>query len=138
MESGQAYISQATLLTPAEVTAYRHLMRLYGDTVAIFCKVRVADVITPDTRRHAKHSREFASLFRQISQWHLDFVLVDPGSFKILCALELDDSSHQRPDRQKRDRILNSAFLNAGVRLERLTLQGGGLKAEPITNSASP
>ncbi|WP_444679656.1 DUF2726 domain-containing protein [Halomonas sp. E19] len=133
MEQGDAYLPQATLLTDAERRAYTQLRQLYGESVLICPKVRVVDVITPNTAIHPQRSRTFTSLFRQLSQWHLDFVLVDPATFQILCALELDDSSHQRADRMKRDRILNSAFLSAGVRLERLTFRNAELHATPVT-----
>jgi hypothetical protein len=133
MEQGDAYLPQATLLTDAERRAYTQLRQLYGESVLICPKVRVVDVITPNTAIHPQRSRTFTSLFRQLSQWHLDFVLVDPATFQILCALELDDSSHQRADRKKRDRILNRAFLSAGVRLERLTFRNGKLHATPVT-----
>jgi len=133
MEQGDAYLPQASLLTDAERRAYTQLRQLYGESVLICPKVRVVDVITPNTTIHPQRSRTFTSLFRQLSQWHLDFVLVDPSTFQIHCALELDDSSHQRADRMKRDRILNSAFLSAGVRLERLTFRNGELQATPVT-----
>ncbi|MFY0990922.1 DUF2726 domain-containing protein [Halomonas sp. C05BenzN] len=133
IEQGDAYLPQASLLTDAERRAYTQLRQLYGESVLICPKVRVVDVITPNTAIHPQRSRTFTSLFRQLSQWHLDFVLVDPATFQILCALELDDSSHQRADRMKRDRILNSAFLSAGVRLERLTFRNGELHATPVT-----
>lgn len=135
MEAGNAYIAQKSLLTPAEKQAYRLLRQTYADSVLICPKVRVVDVITPNTARYHGRSREFISLFRQLSQWHLDFVLVDPITFQVLCALELDDNSHLRADRQKRDRILNSAFDSAGVRLERMTLQSGSLHTIPVAGA---
>lgn len=133
MKARESYLAQPTLLTGPEQRAYQWLRDTYGDSVIIFSKVRVVDVITPNQRRYAQHSKEYLALFRQLSQWHLDFVLVDPARFSVLCAIELDDASHQREDRKRRDRILNNAFLSAGVRLERMHWRSGQLHATPVS-----
>lgn len=128
-----AYQATPGLLTVAELRAYRLLALRYEGQYLICPKVRVVDVITPNTERHAKDSKEFLSLFRQLSQWHLDFVLVDPETFQVVCALELDDRTHARPDRRKRDRILNAAFANAGAPLQRIAFRNGQLAGLPET-----
>jgi very-short-patch-repair endonuclease len=44
---------------------------------------------------------------------HVDFVLVDAEDLHPVAAIELDDSSHQRADRIKRDALLNNLFAKA-------------------------
>ena len=47
----------------------------------------------------------------------LIFLLCDPVSLQPLVALELDDKSHQRKDRQKRDAFVDGVFKAAGIAL---------------------
>ena len=56
----------------------------------------------------------------KISSKHIDFVLYDRGTFEIKLAIELDDSSHQKSDRQKRDQFVNESFRAAQVPLLRV------------------
>ncbi len=92
------------LLTPAELVFFRALEPLVKPTYAVFSKVRLADLF--DVR--AGRGRQAA--FNQISAKHVDFVLCDPATSKVLAAIELDDRSHQRPDRVERDRFVNDLF----------------------------
>ncbi|WP_083868124.1 DUF2726 domain-containing protein [Halomonas smyrnensis] len=122
MERGDAYIARSHLMTPTEREVYKVIEKRYGEKYYIFCQVRVVDVIQPNSKKYHSKSKEYLSLFRQLSQWHFDYVLCDKGAFKVFCALELDDSSHNRVDRKKRDRIINEACKTSGLRLERLEL----------------
>ncbi|QDV90760.1 hypothetical protein RAS2_18430 [Phycisphaerae bacterium RAS2] len=78
------------------------------------CKVRVADVLTCSD---ADWRRGFGGA---ISQKHLDFVLCEPRTTRIILAVELDDRSHEAPHRQRRDRFLNESLQAAGIRLLRI------------------
>lgn len=81
----------------------------------MYGKVRISDILTPDVNKWEKGSG-WHWLFSQISQKHVDFVIVDK-QFNMVCAVELNDPSHQRPDRQKRDEFVVQAFANANVPL---------------------
>ncbi|EPA9601828.1 DUF2726 domain-containing protein [Escherichia coli] len=63
--------------------------------------------------------RERLSLFRQISQWHCDFVVIDGRNFSVKAIIELDDRSHLRPERQRRDAMFNIVVTQAGIPLLR-------------------
>jgi len=122
MDQGGAYVARTHLMSPSERQVYRVLEKAYGDRYRIFCQVRVVDLIQPNTKKYFSWTKEYKSLFRQISQWHFDYVLCEKKDFKVKCVLELDDQSHERPDRKKRDRILNRACEVAGIRLERMKI----------------
>ncbi|WP_157958344.1 DUF2726 domain-containing protein [Salinicola lusitanus] len=122
MDEGRAYIAKEQLMSPSEQFAYKVIEYKYSDRFYVFSQVRVVDVIKPNVALHKRNSREFYSLFRQLSQWHFDFVLCSREDFRIWCAIELDDPSHKQKERQKRDRILNRACEVAGLRLERMTI----------------
>lgn len=48
-----------------------------------------------------------------------DFVLVDKTNCKIKLCIELDDSTHNRPDRIERDKFINKLFKDLEINLLR-------------------
>lgn len=132
MDRGGAYTARPFLMTPVERNVYKVLEKAYGDRYRIFCQVRVVDIIQPNEIKYHPKSREYLSLFRQLSQWHFDYVLCHRDDFRVFCALELDDASHKRLDRVKRDRIINQACKVSGVTLKRLKVNHGEKKIEVV------
>jgi hypothetical protein len=70
----------------------------------------------------------FISLFRtkgakeqaarnRIMQKRVDFVIYEQASMKPVCAIELDDASHDEPDRRARDAFADGLFSHAGLPL---------------------
>ena len=51
----------------------------------------------------------------KISQKHVDFVLCDPRDARVVLAIELDDSTHNRASAQKRDAQKDAVLASAGV-----------------------
>lgn len=125
LEKGNAYVSNVFLMTPTEREFYRVLERKYGEEYYIFAQVRVADVIRPNVRRYFSKTKEYQALFRQISQWHFDYLICCKEDFSIYCAIELDDPSHERADRMRRDKILNHICKDCGLILKRVELNHG-------------
>jgi len=113
------YSCQQYLFTRAEATFYRALQAAIAGQYLVFGKVRVADVLKPQTDNRGDWQRAF----NKISAKHFDFVLCDSDSLKVLATVELDDSSHQRVDRVKRDDFLNQAVASAGLPLIRFPVQ---------------
>ncbi|MDH6856400.1 DUF2726 domain-containing protein, partial [Escherichia coli] len=64
-------------------------------------------------------SRQWWQLFRMVSQWHVDVVIVERLSFSIVAAVELDDARHLRPERRRRDIFLEEVLRQAGIPLLR-------------------
>lgn len=60
-------------------------------------------------------------MFRKISQWHCDFVIVDVTTFAVCAVVELDDGLPHRADRRRRDAIFNEVIRQTGLRLYRVT-----------------
>ncbi|WP_447043565.1 DUF2726 domain-containing protein [Vreelandella sp. H-I2] len=132
LRKGEAYIGNDFLMSPTERDVYKVLERAYGDKYYIFAQVRVVDVLSPNARKYHTWTKEYQALFRQVSQWHFDYLMCHKEDFRIYCALELDDSSHERPDRQRRDRILNAVCSDGGVELKRMRLNHKSKKVEVI------
>ena len=122
IDKGDAYVSKDFLMSPTEQKVYKILERKYGEKYYIFAQVRVVDILQPNTKKYFTWTKEYRALFWQVSQWHFDYVMCHKDDFRIYCALELDDPSHEQPDRQRRDRILNAVCLDGGVVLKRMRL----------------
>lgn len=114
------YQRRGELFTPAERVFYEQLAVAVGDRYEIFGKVRLADVIEPEEGL-TKSDRQGA--LNRVSSKHIDYVLAVPGSMAIVCAIELDDASHQRKDRIERDEFVDGALSYAGVPLIRFEVQ---------------
>jgi hypothetical protein len=88
-----------------------------GDDFHVFGKLRVSDIIVPAVNQYKKGSG-WHWLFSQVSQKHVDFVITDKA-LNFICAVELNDKSHDKEYRQKRDAFLEEAFNTTTVTLLR-------------------
>ena len=102
------------LLTKNERAFFLVLKKLIAKRYQISCKVRLADIVTCDDSDWKRGQAN------RISQKHIDFVLNCPKSSRIVAAIELDDSSHERPERRSRDAFVNRLVAQVGVRLLRV------------------
>ncbi|EFO3280274.1 hypothetical protein DPV13_26415 [Escherichia coli] len=128
LSSGEYWQRQKTLLTEREVSFMKGLFRIVDMKRWYLCpQVRVADIvqlngnIRPRSRQWWQLFRMVSQwqLFRMVSQWHVDVVIVERRSFSIVAAVELDDASHLRPERRRRDILLEEVLRQAGIPLLR-------------------
>jgi len=114
-ESYCPYHRRGELLTINERKFYFSLRQALAGQYAIFAMVRIADLLKVEsgaTQRQAWQNR--------INAKHIDFVLCDVDTLEVVLAIEVDDRSHQRPDRQRRDQFVDDAFQAAGLSLLRV------------------
>ncbi len=116
------YQSKGMLFSPAERSFYGVLSQAVGETAIVFGKVRVADVMVP--KKVASRS-EWQIAFNKISGKHFDFLLCDTNDLSVICAIELDDSSHQSKERMQRDVFLEGVCSSANVPLIRVFAKSG-------------
>lgn len=110
------YTSRRSLLSDGELRFFGALQRAVGQQWGISIKTRLADVILcPENLWTTPHGRKLA-------QKHIDFVLYDRTSAAIAVAIELDDKSHDRADRARRDAFLDQALAAADVLLLRVAV----------------
>jgi len=109
-----AYRRSNGLFSPAERSFLGVLEQAVGAQYRVFGKVRLADVVLP--RRGLPRS-EWQKAFNRISSKHLDFVLCKNGDLSVVCAIELNDKSHQQIKRQNRDQFLKQTLDTANVPL---------------------
>lgn len=100
-------------LSPAELSFYHVLRQSVGGDYVVLAKVNLADLLFVP-------GKQGVAFRNKIDRKHVDFVLCDPASMKPHCAIELDDRSHQRADRQERDAFIDAALKTAGLCLVRI------------------
>ncbi|MCS3434250.1 DUF2726 domain-containing protein [Klebsiella sp. BIGb0407] len=117
--SQRAWVGNDSLLTSREQQFYRALLNSIDRQRWLLCpQVRVADIVT--LAPHIKPgSKIWWQLFRMVSQWHCDIVVVDASTFAIVAAVELDDASHLKKSRIRRDILLEEVLRQAGIPLLR-------------------
>jgi hypothetical protein len=115
------YKARGRLLTRTETNSYwkiQPFVRSMG--LELMAQVRIADVVSVEGGTKSKKGKRWWNAFKQISSKHVDFVVVNAREgFKIVCAIEIDDSSHNKKDRVIRDKFINNVFHAAGVPLLR-------------------
>jgi len=102
------YTSRSFLLTKCESSFYGVLKLATDGRFAICPKVRLSDLIRCTSGNPGDSNR--------INQKHIDFVLCEKDSMKIVCALELNDRSHLEGSRKKRDELVSSALDEAKIK----------------------
>lgn len=105
-------------LSPAEFSFYKVLAATLGPRFIIQSKVRLADIFFVSGRNN-----EYMTYFNKISQRHVDFLVCDADTMKPLLGIELDDASHRREKRQKRDAFVEKVFQAAQLPLLRFPVR---------------
>ena len=114
----EVYEPYSSILTPAERSFFGVLEHALGEQQRLFAKVRLADVIRPAPNPSRSG---YQSALNRITSKHVDFVLCDRATLKILAAIELDDKSHSGFERGFRDTFLAEALSSAGIPLVRFS-----------------
>lgn len=108
-EALPAYKAKGPLCSPTESAFLAALEQALPPTQRVFVQVRLIDVIEPRRADPAARNRVISK--------QLDFVVCDRTTLKVLFAIELNDRSHERPERQQRDAFLANAMREAGLPL---------------------
>src|SRR5258706_12521617 len=107
------------LLSRAERECYEALIKAVGMDYRVFVQVHL-----PNLLDNKVVGQNWIAAFRHINQKSVDFVLCDKTAISPKLAIELDDSSHQLPERQQRDREVERILEEAGLPLLRLANRG--------------
>lgn len=110
--------SVAVLLTPAERKLYRTLRDALGDDYAIFPQTPISALIEID-RSHPR-GRNADKIGAKTVDFTVCYAPKSEGAYILAYCIELDDATHDRPDRQARDAVVNRMFHEAGVPLVRI------------------
>ena len=126
---GQAYPYKLTqrIFSDKEGYFYRDV-RPIADKLGliVFTKVRLADLLTVP-----KGTKDYTKWFNRIKAKHVDFVFVD-REYNIKLLVEVDDPTHNRPDRQARDEAVDEMFRQVGMEVLHLRAWGKKYGAEDL------
>ncbi|WP_305372856.1 DUF2726 domain-containing protein [Photobacterium leiognathi] len=106
------YQAISELNSRAEQNFFIQLSRQLNNNYILNSKVRLADIVKTSSRNK--------SHFYKVSSKHVDFVITEKHTSKIICCIELDDKSHNLLSSKKRDMEKNSALSSANVKLFRI------------------
>ena len=101
-------------LSPAEMSYYKILTSALGPSETVCPKVRLADIL------FVARPNENIRFFNRIAQRHVDFLLCQTSNMRPLLVIELDDVSHDRSARKKRDLFMDNALRAAEVPILRV------------------
>ena len=107
------YVLRIGILSQGEEAFYLALKTAVGDRAVIWPKVGLGDLFYPKTGDRSAN----ATYRNKIDRKHVDFLLCDPLTLKPLAGIELDDTSHRRADRKKRDQFVDQVFAAAKLPL---------------------
>lgn len=109
-------IIRRPLLTASETAFFRALQEAVGTDYVIFTQIplwTMLDTASADP----KLSRSFRN---RISLKRVDFALMNAATMEPYMVVELDDRSHKREDRMKRDAFVAAVLDRAGIPLLRI------------------
>lgn len=108
---GKPPYERAKLLTGREAAFYPALRDFAARRgYLLLLKVRMADLV--QVRKGFDHRTGW---FFKVASKHADFVLCAWDSLEVAAVVELDDPSHDRPDRIRRDSFVDAAYKAAGI-----------------------
>ena len=105
-------------LTDNELEFYNALKLAVGERAVIQAQIGLWAIFDVPKKYEA-----FATARNHIDRKSVDFLLCDPDSMLPIVAIELDDRSHERKDRQERDAVVDAVFQEAGLPLEHVRAQ---------------
>ncbi len=107
------------VMTRAEHECFDALTRAVGNDYLIFAQVHLPTLID-----NKLVGQNWKAAFRHVNGKSVDFVLCDKAYIAPKLAIELDDKTHERPERHERDREVERILQGAGVPLLRLENKG--------------
>lgn len=111
------YKIKEEFITENELKLYKVLKKVaYELKLDIFTQVALNRILEINNRRKKQQLRN------RIDRKSIDFVLYDEKTKKIVCCIELDDSTHEREERIERDLFLDKIFKDT-IKLIRIKVQ---------------
>ncbi len=115
------------IFSPKEGYFYRDV-RPIADKLGllVFTKMRLADLLYIP-----KGTAEYQKWFNRIKAKHIDFIFVD-REMQIKLLVEVDDPTHNKPDRQARDEEVDEIFRQQGLEVLHLRAWGKQYGADDL------
>lgn len=105
------YYLKKSIVTPVERWMYKIMIEEIPNDYFVAPKVGMKDFIgISKGPEHLKH-------FRHIAQKHIDFLICKKEDLSPILGIEIDDNSHQKPDRKERDQEVNQIYNAVGFKM---------------------
>lgn len=114
------YQKAKALFSPAERSFLGVIDQVVGTDFRVFGKVRIADVANVKTMSNRS---AWQKAFNRISSKHFDFIICRSTDLSIVCAVELNDKSHQKNSRKLRDEFVAGVCNSISVPLVEINAQ---------------
>lgn len=98
------------------------LEKAVGGQYIIYCKVPMEDVFDAISCNSVRAKRK---ALKPVAGCHFDYVVCDPSSRKVICAVELDDHHYENKRHVKRDLMIEDICEDAALPLLRVAPQNG-------------
>lgn len=108
------YFAKESLMSASEDDFFNVLTSVVGHKYLVFPQVHLSAILNEKI-----NGQNWKTAFRSINQKSVDYVIADKVSHKTLLAIELDDSTHNRKDRQERDELVERIFSETTIPLVR-------------------
>jgi len=115
------YKKREELMTRAEKEFFDVLERVVNNCYYIVPQVKISSIVAVPNIKNYYH------YLNKIDRKTIDFVLFDKKSFSPIMAIELDDSSHDKEERMKRDKFIDAVMNTVGLKITHI-------KVGPIYN----
>ena len=109
------YEKRMCIMTESERKCFIVLLQAVGDKYYVFPQIHL-----PTFLNHKIVGQNWNGAFRHIDEKSVDFVLCDKEKLCPILAIELDDRTHELPNRQERDREVERILKFANMPLLRL------------------
>lgn len=119
---GLAFEARTPLFSPAERSFYGVLEQALGSDYRVLGKVRLGDIVKP-AKGLSNSKRTTAN--NKLHQKHVDFVICNANDLSVVGVVELDDQSHGREDRAKRDEFVDQALTGAKIPVVHIAAKNG-------------
>ena len=116
-QSAQHYIyeKRPRIVTNYELLFYHVLAEALNDSYAIIPQAHLSTFLNHKIHNH----QNWSIALTKINKKSVDFLICHKETLRPLFAIELDDSSHNQPNRIKRDTFVNEIFATANMPLVR-------------------
>ncbi|MEK7650470.1 MAG: DUF2726 domain-containing protein [Patescibacteria group bacterium] len=119
LTSRYKYKRKDFFLSRAEHHFYDALVSAVGNQYYIFAQVHLPTIL-----EHKLKGQNWQGALAHVNRKSVDFVLCDKAYISPKLAIELDDRSHERLDRQERDNRVEQILREAGLPLLRVENRG--------------
>ena len=123
--------SKQYLLTKTEEKFLNGLEKYVGEKYRVMCQVRLAELISAGNYKE----KGYRSRLNKIQSKSIDFVITTKKT-KVVAAVELDDWTHNKPARRKRDEVVERILNSAGLPLIRFKV-GSDYNFEEINRTVT-